>query len=110
MRLHVVDHEPTEWFLLRDSENYPPRDEYYLDVNCNAGPIGFSLLVKLTETDRQEYGEAGRAYIEYLAKKIMYRPESYRDRDVTSLVGSEAGAAIMSFKRTAGTNPEPGAR
>jgi len=29
---------------------------------------------------------------------------------MTSLAGSEASAAIMNFKRTAETNPEPGAR
>jgi hypothetical protein len=108
MSLHVVDHHPAAWFLLRDAT--AGDDEFYLDVNCDAGAVGFSVLVKLSDAERAVYREIGRGFVESLAETIADRPNDYRDRDLTRSLGQEVHAAVMSFKRTTESNPEPGAR
>lgn len=94
MELHVVDHCPGEWFLLRDGESH------YLDVRCDAGPVGFSRLVKLSEAEREEHRALGRVFISYLAAKISYWPQRYADRDLSGNLSDEVSDAVARFRST----------
>ena len=108
MSLQVVDHHPAAWFLLREAGSGD--DELYLDVSCDIGAVGFSVLVKLSDAERAVYREIGRDFVESLAETIANRPNDYRDRDLTRSLCGEVHAAVMNFKRSEETNPEPGAR
>ncbi|HEX8245117.1 MAG TPA: hypothetical protein VF541_16520 [Longimicrobium sp.] len=98
MTLHVADHHPAAWFLLRDSENPPPDGDYYLDVNCDRGAVGFSVLVKLSEAEREEYRALGRVFIEYLAARISHWADHYRDRNLSASLGNEVTEAVRRFR------------
>jgi hypothetical protein len=114
MTLHVVDHHPAAWFLLRGGEHEPPGGEYYLDVNCDRGAAGFSVLVKLSEAEREEYRALGRVFIEYLAARIAYWADHYRDRDLSAGLGAEVSDAVARFRggspRRDVTNRETGTK
>jgi hypothetical protein len=103
MTLHVIDHHPAAWFLLGDRERAP--EECFLDVRCSSanGLSEFSLLVQLSETEHEEHRALGRVAIEYLAAKIAYWPDRYRDRDLTASLGSAVHEAVMAFKQTHGS-------
>ncbi|HEX6748251.1 MAG TPA: hypothetical protein VF092_13225 [Longimicrobium sp.] len=96
MTLYVREFRPRAWFLLGDQER---AEDWYLDVNCDQGAAGFSLLVKLSETEREEHRVPGRVFIEYLAARIAAWPEQYRDRDLTREMGGEVTDAIVKFKQ-----------
>jgi hypothetical protein len=98
MKLYVKDFRRREWFLLGDLER--DAEDWYLDVNCDQGAVGFSSLVKLSEAEREEYHAAGPAFVEALAARISDRPERYRDRDLTRSLGSDVTAAVLTFKES----------
>ena len=115
VRLYVNQFSRREWFLLGDLDR---EADLYLDINCNVGSFGFSVLVKLSEAELDEYHDVGHAYIEYLVAKIrkdaesekgaVYytgvpssRPNRYRDRDLSrSAVSAEVTDAVVKFKKT----------
>lgn len=113
MKLYVREFRPREWFLLGDLE----RDgDYYLDVNCNVGPFGFSALVKLSEPELEEYRGVGRVYVESLVAKIRSDvegqraeaafslpssgPHRYAERDLSGVLAAEVTDAVVKFKQT----------
>ena len=98
MRLHVREFRPRAWFLLGDLER--DGEDYYLDVACSRGPVGFSLLVKLSDEERGEYHEVGRVYLDYLAAKISGQPDRYRNRDLTRELGDGVTGTIVKFKES----------
>jgi hypothetical protein len=98
MTLHVADHHPAAWFLLRDGENPPPDGDYYLDVNCNRGAVGFSVLVKLSEAEREEYRALGRVFVDYLAARISYWADHYRERNLSASLENEVTEAVRRFR------------
>jgi hypothetical protein len=95
MNLHVVDHCPHAWFLLGDQDRRG--EDYYLDVNCDLGAVGFSMLVKLSEAEREEMHRVGRAFVDQLATQISDSPSSYRERNLTASMGAEVHGAVMAF-------------
>lgn len=97
MKLHVVDHHPAAWFLLDEGKPHQ-ENHYYLDVNCGEGPVGFSLLVELSEAEHEEYRALGRVFIEYLAARIAYRWRDYRERDLGSSLQAEVSDAVARFR------------
>ena len=97
MKLDVKEFHPRVWFLLGDQDR---GEDWYLDVNCDMGAVGFSLLVKLSETEREEHRVIGRVFVEYLAARIAAWPEQYRDRDLTREMGHEVTGAIVKFKES----------
>ena len=97
MSLEVVDHCPGAWFLLREGKPQEEND-YYLDVNCGEGPVGFSLLVKLSPAEYAEYHGLGRVFIDYFAAKISYWWRDYTERDLGSTLGAEVSDAVARFR------------
>jgi len=94
MKLDVIDHCPGEWFLLREGENH------YLDARCDVGAAGFSLLIRLSEAEYEEYRGLGRVFTTYLAAKISHSPHSYADRDLSSSLSDEVSDAVARFRST----------
>ncbi|HYH83431.1 MAG TPA: hypothetical protein VEX86_26790 [Longimicrobium sp.] len=92
MELRVIDHRPQAWFLLRGGE------DYYLDVNCNQGAVGFSVLVKLTEAEYREYHALGRIFADYFAAKISYWSSDFRERDLNSSLEDQVSEAVARFR------------
>jgi len=92
MKLDVIDHQPHAWFLLRDG------DDHYLDVNCSHGPVGFSLLVKLSAAEHEEYRALGRVFIDYLAARVAYWWSDYKERDLGSSLQAEVSDAVTRFR------------
>lgn len=92
MKLEVADHAPHAWFFLRGGE------DYYLDVNCEQGAVGFSLLIKLTDEEAEEYRALGRVFLDYLAAKVAYWPARYGDRDLSSGLQAEVTDAVANFR------------
>ena len=99
MELHVIDYRPHAWFLLRGGE------DYYLDVNCNQGPVGFSVLVKLTEAEYREYHALGRIFADYFAAKIAYWSSDFRERDLSSTMQDAVSEAVARFKSNGPSMP-----
>ncbi|HSU17691.1 hypothetical protein [Longimicrobium sp.] len=109
MKLHVIDHHPAAWFLL-DEGKPGAENHYYLDVNCGEGAAGFSLLVQLSDAEREEYRALGRVFIEYLAAKIAYRWRDFSERDLESRLQAEVSDAVARFRSQPGSdekNPPP---
>jgi hypothetical protein len=92
MQLQVADHAPHAWFSLRGGE------DYYLDVNCDQGAVGFSRLIKLTDEEAEEYRALGRVFLDYLAARVAYWPARYRDRDLSSSLQAEVTEAVANFR------------
>ena len=95
MKLEVVDHCPAAWFLLRGDNG---EDGVYLDVACDQGAVGFSLLIRLTAEESEEHRALGRVFVDYLATKVACWPSRYRDRDLTPALGPEVSAAVARFR------------
>lgn len=92
MKLHVIDHSPHDWFLLRHGE------DHYLDVNCGIGAVGFSILVRLSQAEREEYRALGRDFTAAFAARISDSPHLYRERDLSSSLGTEVSDAVERFR------------
>jgi hypothetical protein len=97
MRLHVREHQPYAWFLLDDLDG--GGEDCWLDVNCDMGAVGFSVLVRLSDEERARYRDAGRDYAGHLAAEISGAPDRYRDRDLTRTLGSAVTEAVARFRQ-----------
>ena len=74
--MNVIAHAPHSWFLLLDL------NDLYLDVNCNRGAVGFSILLRLTREERDAYRDEGQSAIERLAAGVQDRPNGCWDRNL----------------------------
>ena len=90
--MEVVDQEPGAWFLLREGESF------FLDANCDVSAVGFTILLRLTEEERDEYRIIGRAYIQYLAARVQNWPERYATRNIAGTDAARVHEAIMDWK------------
>jgi len=61
----VVDHEPSQWFLVKDSERL------LFDVNCSHGAISYEFLMELNASEREGYTLRGHQFLSDLAEKIQ---------------------------------------
>ncbi|MEQ3550208.1 hypothetical protein WIS52_06955 [Pseudonocardia nematodicida] len=102
--MQVVDHEPRSWFLMRDG------DRLYLDVNCNHGAFGYSVLIELDGSERRALDEQGRGYLHELADAVhMSAPAArdstspYRDRDQSRTYGTATSEAVAAWRRSGGS-------
>ena len=94
----VIGHEDYTYFLLRDG------DAFYLDANCNHGPVGYSILIRLNDEEVARYRAEGAAYVRGLAIGIhnavpIANPASeYALRNIVadSPIGKQVLAAIRS--------------
>ncbi|MBC8102637.1 MAG: hypothetical protein H7Z41_08630 [Cytophagales bacterium] len=87
--MKVVLNEPGFWYLLRKG------DTYYIDVNCEASFVGFTLMIGLSEDEYREYHALGRTFLSYFAEKINYWSRNYKERNVTGPLQKEAMEAIL---------------
>lgn len=91
--MQVIDHQPAAWFLLQEG------NEYFLDVSCERGAVGFSVTIRLAEEERKLYAGGGHAYVMELGEQIFNKsapgdPRAIRD----PALGQRIHHAIMSWK------------
>ena len=87
--MEVVLNEPGFWYLLKKD------DAYYIDVNCEASFVSFSLLIPLNDEEHTEYHALGRTFLQYFAEKINYWSGQYKERSITGPLQKEATEAIL---------------
>ncbi|SDD21815.1 hypothetical protein [Nocardioides lianchengensis] len=113
--MEVLDHAPAAWYLLRDG------DALLLDVNCNHGAFGYSVLIELNGDERARWEQAGRDYLDTLSHEIHFsapaasnplvgEPSPYRARDLTRTRRGEVSEAVRRWREAGGTPPPRGAR
>lgn len=92
--MQVVDHQPHAWFLLRENE------ALFLDVNCDHGAVGYSVMIELTADETSGYADRGRAFLDELARDVQDAGPShgYRRRDVSADHAKAATAAIDAWR------------
>jgi hypothetical protein len=61
----VVDHEPSQWFLVKDGERL------LFDVNCSHGALSYEFLMELNASEREGYTVRGHQFLSDLAEKIQ---------------------------------------
>ncbi|RBO82657.1 hypothetical protein [Marinomonas aquiplantarum] len=92
--MNVVEHSPAAWFLLEQD------DEYYIDVNCSSGLVGFSVLVQLNGSEKTNYKNQGVEFINGLAEVIadkaeLNHPRNIKNNELLNIVHE----SIMSWKQ-----------
>jgi hypothetical protein len=92
--VNVVEHSPAAWFLLEQD------DEYYIDVNCSSGLMGFSVLVQLNGSEKTNYKNQGVEFINGLAEVIankaeLNHPRNIKNKELLNIVDE----SIMSWKQ-----------
>jgi hypothetical protein len=97
--MDVVDHSPHFWFLLRDG------DDLLLDMNCSQGAYGFSLLLMLSEREREDFEKSGRTALDALATAVQdsapmaqHSTSPYRTRDLEPIRGGEVVEAVERWR------------
>ena len=92
--MQVVDHEPYVWFLFTEGNTF------FLDVNCNHGPVGYSVMIQLNDAEELEYFQKGRAYLNWLAQAVQDSGprQGYQLRDVTAIYSKESMAAVNEWR------------
>lgn len=92
--MNVVEHSPSAWFLLEQD------DEYYIDVNCNSGFMGFSVLVQLNGSEKMNYKNQGVEFIKGLAEVIADKAELNHPRNIKNKeLLDTVHESIMSWKQ-----------
>lgn len=96
--MKVVEYHRAFYFLLEmDSE-------YYIDVNCSRGPVGFSVTVQLNGSEKMHYKNQGSDFSYNLAEVIMQKsdpmhPRNIQDKELLSLVHE----SIMQWRKQTGS-------
>lgn len=104
--MKVVEHAHAAWFLLADGE------ALLLDVNCNHGAFGYSVLIELDPDERTRWERDGRDYLDELARSVhdsapaANEVSPYRARDLTRTRPGEVGDAVRRWREATGT-PRP---
>jgi hypothetical protein len=88
----VVDHQPHDWFLLRDERGF------VLDVNCGQSAVGFSVVVRLAGTETGLIETRGREAVTELARSIQNNPAAFADRSGGASLEQAAYAAIVRWQ------------
>ena len=93
--MEVIYFQNSGWVLLKDNES-----ELYLDVNCSYSAFSYEMLIRLNDTEKLNYLENGLPYIDSLASEVQYHGMTiYKDRNISSVLGSKSYEAIMDWKR-----------
>ena len=95
--MKVVEYHRAFYFLLEKD------GEYYIDVNCSRGPVGFSITVQLNGSEKMHYKNQGSDFSYNLAEVIMQKsdpmhPRNIQDKQLLSLVHE----SIMQWKEQTG--------
>lgn len=92
--MYVVDHEPHSWFLFKEAETL------LLDVNCNHGPVGYSVMIRLNAEEESDYSREGHAFLNRLARAVQDSgPGSgHQLRDLSATYAKESLAAVSEWR------------
>ncbi|HFQ4912195.1 TPA: hypothetical protein ACGU4T_004441 [Vibrio vulnificus] len=97
--MRVIDTEDQRWFL------FEHEDDLYLDANCNHSFLGYTYMIKLNETELNQYQSEGREYLNQLFHDIHYSApiakgshSVFKGRDVTKQFSTLALAAIEKWR------------
>ncbi|HAS8613913.1 TPA: hypothetical protein RQK39_004328 [Vibrio vulnificus] len=97
--MRVIDTEDQRWFL------FEHEDDLYLDANCNHSFLGYTYMIKLNETELNQYQSEGREYLNQLSHDIHYSApiangshSVFKGRDVTKQFSTLALAAIEKWR------------
>lgn len=101
--MEVLDHAHAAWYLLADD------DAVLLDVNCNHGAVGYSVLIELDDAERARWEQEGREYLDALSHEIHFSApivsnppygevSPYRARDLTSTRRDEVSEAVRRWR------------
>ena len=92
--MQVVDHEPQAWFLFKEGV------ALILDVNCNHGAVGYSVMIQLSAEESSEYAREGHTYLKRLAEAVQDAGpgRGYQLRDVTAVYSKASPAALREWR------------
>ncbi|MEB1529712.1 hypothetical protein [Xanthomonas sp. WHRI 7945] len=93
--LSVLDHAPHDWYLLRSAE------DYFLDVNCSASWLGYSLLIRLDAAERANVMAGGRGACDTLAERVRDTASPSHPRDLSGDYGEAVRDAIARWRKDA---------
>lgn len=95
----VQDFEEASWFLLAADNGL------FIDVNCSHGAFGYSVLIELNESEREQYNLFGHSYLDELAEFIRFSAPGirgsdspYKDRNASPQIFEAASSAIKSWR------------
>jgi len=63
--MRIIGRRPQAWFLAEDE------GRLFLDVNCNSGVVGLSLLTQLTRAERAAWTTGGDAFLDRLPDQMQ---------------------------------------
>lgn len=71
-----------------------------LDVNCNHGPAGYSIMIELSAAEESEYAQQGHAYLNRLAQAVQHAGPGggLQLRDVSASYAKESMAAVDEWR------------
>jgi hypothetical protein len=92
--VYVIDHEPHSWFLFKEA------DTLLLDVNCNHGAAGYSVMLRLDAEEESEYSLEGHAFINRLARAVQDAGpgRGHQSRDLSATYAKESSAAVSEWR------------
>lgn len=92
--MHVIDNEPHSWFLFKEA------DALLLDVNCNHGPAGYSVMIQLNAEEESEYSRKGHAFLNWLAQVVQDSGpgHGYQLRNLSATYAKESIAALNEWR------------
>ncbi len=96
--MQVMDHEPQAWYLLKFEH------QLLLDVNCNHGPVGYSVLIRLNPDEQADYSLHGHHYLNQLAEQVQNTGpgQTYQLRDVSTKYAQATLEAIKQWQSEQG--------
>jgi hypothetical protein len=71
-----------------------------LDVNCNHGAAGYSVMIQLSAEEESEYFQKGHAYLNWLAQAVQDSGpgRGHQLRDVSASYSKESLAALNEWR------------
>ena len=92
--MQVVDYEPHAWFLFKEG------NVLLLDVNCNHGPVGYSVMIELSAEEESEHSQKGHTYLNWLGQAVQNSGpgRGYQLRDVSAIYSKESMAAVNEWR------------
>ncbi len=92
--MQIVSHRPQDWFL-GDEDGV-----LFLDVGCNHGAFGFSVLVRLTDAQASRYEAEGSPFVDSIARDIQNGGPSAFELDIGREWNQRFHAAVMAWQTT----------
>ena len=91
--MDVIAHRPHAWFLMEDE------GDLYLDINCDHGAVGFSMLLRLTPEEALEVRGGSDSAVDRLATRFQNQAIAvFLTRNLSAPWQQKAGSAIERWK------------